>query len=369
MDPAARYLAAVRGEPVDRVPLILEGFHFATRAAVEAHPDPGRREIGHRVFDDMIHYVEQPAYVNRYLVTPPQCMAHRAEEIGRGVVRTTTTIHTPIGDLTAVTERNAGTDTVWTVRYPAETAEDVARLASVPWERPEGLSSPDLDALPAGWRARGVLQAKVSSPVVCVGGMMPYDRFLELCAADLPLVTELTEECARRILDVLDVLFSRPGIEYLWIGGCEWLTPPMGSPRLYEALVQPYEAAIIAKAHAHGAACHVHCHGRVRSTLPLVVARGADYFEPMEPPPDGDLTMAEGKSLAAGRMTLGGNIEARLLAHGDVDDVERATREAFAGGKERMVLQTSAGPLAEMTPRMVANYHRMLDVWEEMSPL
>jgi hypothetical protein len=165
------------------------------------------------------------------------------------------------------------------------------------------------------------------------------------------------------------VLFSRPGIEYLWIGGCEWLTPPMGSPRLYEALVQPYEAAIIAKAHAHGAACHVHCHGRVRSTLPLVVARGADYFEPMEPPPDGDLTMAEGKSLAAGRMTLGGNIEARLLAHGDVDDVERATREALAGGKERMVLQTSAGPLAEMTPRMVANYHRMLDVWEEMSPL
>jgi len=110
---------------------------------------------------------------------------------------------------------------------------------------------------------------------------------------------------------------------------------------------------------------HVHCHGNVRSTLEAVIERGADFFEPVEPPPDGDITMAEAKSLAAGRITLGGNIEARLMAYGSAEEVERATRAALEGGKQRMVLGTTEGPLARMSAEMVRNYHRLLDVWEE----
>jgi hypothetical protein len=46
--------------------------------------------------------------------------------------------------------------------------------------------------------------------------------------------------------------------------------------------------------------------------------------------------------------------------------VEAATRAAFEGGKERMVLQPTAHPICLLTPRMVENYHRMVDVWEQM---
>lgn len=365
MNPRDRYLAAIRGQEVDRVPLFLEGFTFPDREALLAHPDPGRREVGLRVLEHVTFFTGVPSYVNRYLVTPPQRI-RVVERLTRGrTVRTTSEIDTPRGTLTAVVEENPATDTVWTLKYPVETPADLEALASVPWEPPAGLAPPDLEPLPRRLWTHGVVDTRISSPVVCVGGAMTYEGFLELCGADPALVEDLTAECARRVEATLDILLGAPGIEYVWIGGCEWLTPPMGSPALYRRLVQPYEARLIARAHAAGAVCHVHCHGNVRSTLPLVVERGADFYEPMEAPPDGDLTMAEGVALAAGRMTLGGNVEARLLAYGSPDEVAEATRAALAPSPARIVLQNTAGPLQAMSPREVANYHRMVDVWEE----
>ncbi len=51
----------------------------------------------------------------------------------------------------------------------------------------------------------------------------------------------------------------------------------------------------------------------MRHALERTIERGADYTEPVEPPPDGDITMAEAKRLVAGRLALGGNIDCRVL--------------------------------------------------------
>ena len=369
VNPRQRLLATMRGGQADRVPLILEGFHFATRADIDAHPDPLRREIAHRVFDHLHAETRCPSFVNRYLVTPPQAIheVHREEQ--DDTVTVTLEIVTPKGQLRAITAFNTTTDTTWTIKYPVESLEDTNKIRSVPWELPSALELPELTRLPPDFDERGLLRTGVSSPFVCVAGMMPYQYFLELCATELNLVRELTAQCLERIISVLDVLLAPKTIEYVWMGGCEWLTPPMASPRLYEELVQPFEAEIIDRVHAAGAISHVHCHGNVRSTLELVIERGGDFLEPMEPPPDGDITLAEAKALSAGRITLGGNIEARILENEGVAEVEKATREAFEGGKERMVLQTTAGPYCRITPEILANYHRMIDVWEELSLL
>jgi len=365
MNPRERMLAALKGRPVDRVPLLLLGFHDGFPQQTD---DPGKREILSRMGEHLHFLYECPSQVNRYLVTPPQRLREVKWEEGNGKTVTTTVIDTPRGPLTAVTERNHATDTVWTLKYPVETLEDIAKLQSVPWELPAGLEPPDLSSLPGAFATRGIVHSGVSSPFVCVAGMMRYERFLELCATELNLLRELTQLCLDRILDVLDVLLSQNSVEWVWMGGCEWVTPPMGSNRVYDELVQPFERRVIERVHAGGALSHVHCHGNVRSTLARVIERGADYFEPVEPPPDGDVSFAEAKELADGRITLGGNIEARLLEHEEPEVVEKAARNAFEGGKARMVLQTTAEPLARMTSRMVENYHRMLDVWEELSP-
>ncbi|NQT53813.1 hypothetical protein HQ576_17280, partial [bacterium] len=204
--------------------------------------------------------------------------------------------------------------------------------------------------------------------MVCVAGMMPYEMFLELSLTDPALVLDLTETCRERILDVLRVLFSKPGIEYVWMGGSEWVTPPMGSPALYDALVQEQERSIIGFCHQHGAVVHVHCHGNVRHALGRSIERGADYTEPVEPPPDGDITLAEAKAMADGHITLGGNIEARVVCHGSEAEVEEAVRAAFEGGKQRFVLAPTEGPSPTISDREYRNWMKMIDVWEELSP-
>ena len=141
---------------------------------------------------------------------------------------------------------------------------------------------------------------------------------------------------------------------------------------MYDFLVQEQERSLIRfiKERSDGKALvHVHCHGRVRHALPRTIERGADYTEPMEPPPDGDITMEEGKAVAGGRITLGGNIEARVLHHGRLEEVEKACLAAFAGGKQRFVFRPTEGPSPVMSPVEFRNYQRMIDMWEELSPL
>jgi len=370
MNHRERLLTTIRGNRADRVPLALEGLDFATRAELAAHPDANLRELAGRCFDHMAGDRVTPSFVNSYLVTPPQFMRQSERtETADGTVTTVTQIDTPKGPLSAVTSCNPAGDTTWQVSYPVESLEEIDCIRSVPWELPAGLRPPDPSQWPDDSRRRCISRVNISSPFVCVAGMMPYQYFLELCATELGLITELTEVCHRRTADVLDVLLAGGHIEYVWMGGCEWLTPPMASPQLYERLVQPFEADLIRRCHDAGALVHLHCHGNVRSTLELTIRRGADLFEPVEPPPDGDIPFAEAKELAAGRMTLGGNVEARILAYGTPDEVEAATRAAFEGTKRRMILRTSVGPLGPVTDRMLANYHRLIDVWEELSPL
>jgi len=366
MTPSERLLTTIRGRAADRVPLILEKFSRVRPGDVA---DPGRREIVERVLDQTHFWVDAPTKVNRYLVTDPRYMKEVWREQSNGNITVVEEIDTPKGKLTSVVGRNKISDTDWTIKYPVESLADIEKIRSCPWDIPPGVVRPDLSCLPPRFDQRGIVQSSVSSPFVCVAGMMAYETFLELCATELELIKELTAICTDRIFRILDAVLANKNVDYVWMGGCEWLTPPMGSPRLYEELVQAFEAPIIERIHAGGAIAHVHCHGNVHSTLELVVERGADFFEPCEPPPDGDITFAEAKALAAGRITLGGNVEARILENEDVDTVERASRAAFDGGKRRMVFQTTAGPLSTMSLKAVANYHRMIDIWEELSPI
>ena len=366
MDPRSRLLAALRGDPVDRVPLVLEGFHLPPDVEVR---DPGKLEILERVAPHLHLFQPGPYYVNRYLVTPERYMREIDRQERNGETILTTEIRTPNGPLTAITGRNDISDTTWTIKYPVETRQEIEWIRSIPWELPPDLAPPDMSALPAYYPKRGISYASTSSPFVCVAGMMPYEMFLELCLTDFALIKSLTEQCLARILDVFDVILSAGNIEYVGIYGCEWLTPPMASPQLYAELVQPYERTIIERVHAAGAIAHIHCHGNVRSTLELVIRRGADFFEPVEPPPNGDITFAEAKKVAAGRISLGGNIESGIMETQSVDEVEAAVCRAFDGGKQRMVLQTTAGPIGPMTPNLVRNYHRLVDVWETLSPI
>ncbi len=370
VNPRERTLCALKGKPADRVPLVLPGFQLASRAGLAQIEDRLKRDVAERIMDVTGFRVLVPSHVNRMLVTPPQRIRTERKDLPNGHWQSHGTIDTPLGELTYVMEWNPVFRTWWMVKYPVEDHGDIERIASVPWELPHELRPPSLDDLPEEFPTRGLLGSFISSPVVCVSGMMRYEWFLELCATRLELIEELTEICTRRVLDCVEVLLSEPGLDYVWMGGSEWVTPPMASPEIYDRLVQEQERRIIECVHENSdAVAHVHCHGHVRHALSRMIEGGADYTEPVEPPPDGDVTMAEAKEIAAGRITLGGNVECRILCRGSEDEVEAVVRAAFEGGKKRFVLRPTEGPSPRLSGREFRNYMRLIDVWEELSPL
>ena len=370
MNARERMLAVLRGGRADRVPLEPAGLECTCREDLESFEDPLKRRLAERVMDVSHYLVTHWSHVNRYLVTPSHRIRSERREKDDGAAVIHGVIPTPGGELSFRREWDPTSRTWWNADYPVETVGDAEKLASVPWERPPDLRPPGEDERPGDFTERGIMGTRISSPFVCVSGMMPYQTFLEWTATRMDMLRELTDICLQRILDCLEVLLSNPSIECVWMGGSEWVTPPMAAPRVYDALVQEQERDIIDYVHSQSdAVVHVHCHGRVRDALPKTIERGADYTEPVEPPPSGDITMAEAKAVAAGRITLGGNIECELLCNGTPERVEEAVRTAFAGGKKRFVLRPTEGPSPRLSEREFHNYMRMIDVWEELSPL
>ena len=56
-------------------------------------------------------------------------------------------------------------------------------------------------------------------------------------------------------------------------------------------------------------AAFVHCHGSIKKVLAGFIEMGVDVLHPFEAPPMGDVTAAEAKEMARGRLCLEGNIQ------------------------------------------------------------
>ena len=367
MTPKTRFLNACVGKTVDRVPLFLKGFQLIThRDEVAQIEDPLRRGLAERVYPLQNAFHVHPTGLNRYYVTPPQQIREHTAKLDSSENRIAEyRIDTPRGELRYEVGSNDRTETSWHVSYPVKTLDDLEAIRSIPWELPRNVRP--LHSRPADPNERILTMIRISSPVVCVADTMSFEMFLELCATDLPLVERMTRECYERVADILEYHLSMNTIDMVWIGGSEYVTPPMASPRVYDALVAPFEKKLIATAHEAGSLIWVHCHGCVRNALNLVANNGADLFEPVEPPPDGDIEFSEAKRLVRDRLTLGGNIESRIIEGGERDEVIDAVHAAFEGGTNRMMLIDSAGSVRKYTSRMTENYHAIIDTWESLS--
>ncbi|MCF7943705.1 MAG: hypothetical protein K9L21_04675 [Spirochaetia bacterium] len=386
MNPRNRILAALNHKNHDRIPLDVFGFNgyrtpmalglkgFNLYAEPYACPqDPARRRIEERLSD--ISAVQHPvsAGVNRFLVTPSQRIKETILHQDETRIVYKQIIDTPKGTLSAVLERRADSvDNIWTIEYPVKNPDDLEKLASIPFELPENIETLDEETFASiAVDNRSITYSYMSSPFVCVGGSMPYEEFLYLCAVDLPAVEEYTAICGERINQITDYVLAGGFIDMVWIGGSEWLTPPMSSPEIYRKLSVEPEKKLIERIHSHHSLAHIHSHGNVGSPIiDSVIERGADYFEPVEPPPDGNIEFADAKEQAGKNLTLGGNIELSLIESGSPEKVYRAVEKAVSGRKDNMVLAISAPTNRPAIPAaMEKNLHALIDAWEELGDL
>jgi uroporphyrinogen-III decarboxylase len=158
----------------------------------------------------------------------------------------------------------------------------------------------------------------------------------------------------------------------LWrIYGPEYAVPPYLPPTLFDQYAMQYDRPMVDAIRRSGGYARIHCHGRIREVLPLIAGAGADAIDPIEPPPQGDVTLAEVREAYGDQMVLFGNLEASDVVGLPTDEFERKIMRALdkgsRGGGRGFVLMPSACPYGRVLPQLaVRNYEKMVECVERM---
>ena len=348
-----RVYRTIQGKPVDRVPIgppVPWSPLHDPRAEWMEHPN--YKEVAELCAQHCDAAVRAPGlhFDRAFLSISPQFRETTSERTnGRRV--TTHIVHTPKGDLRRVDQTEEGVNTSWNTEPLLKDKLDVERVLSVPYEFEPPDLKPYFDLLErVGDRAH--VEVGVSSPVVCASAMMDFTQFLEWVAAEREIVDRLMAAISERIEQRLEYVLKNGVTPIFWVGGSEQATPPMMSPQLYDELVVAYESRLFDMIHHYGGHVHIHCHGRINGVLDKMVAMGADMLDPVEPPPQGDITIAEAKRRAAGRLTLLGNIEFVELEFATPDRIDARVKEAICSvRKDHTFLYPSATAISRVSDR------------------
>ncbi|MBC8443411.1 hypothetical protein H8D79_01655 [PVC group bacterium] len=362
--------AALLGEPVDCPPIWLrEGFDFLNGPAngdnftLGWQDDPVYRELYDFAKEHCVMNIgwSPGGHFNRYLCIPPSRIRGERRTEADGSQVATHYVDTPQGTLTAVSKHNPGLNTSWKIEPLPRDRGDLEKILSIPFEvEPVRLDSYHQALERAGDRA--LPWTGVSCPFVVISGCMELKDLLLLTVTEREFIHELLEEITRRVLLILDEVYKDGPLDtFANIGGSEQVTPPMTAPEAYDEFVVPYDGRIVAKLKECTLGVNCHCHGKVRHALKGMVAMGFDSTDPVEPPPAGDLTIAEAREIVGDKLTFIGNLEFDELETAGPEHIRSRVREILEVGPQRLVLGASAGPISRVTERLAANYRAWIE--------
>jgi len=379
-----RLTAALRGEPVDRVPVsFYEIGGWNVLAACDdddpfnVYNNPSWRPLAelaeHRT--DVIRMIGP-----RWRQSKGGAAAPDDSGIGSRTTRTwlegdsrftCTTLKLADRELTAVTRRDAATNTVWTIEHLLKSVEDLQAYLELPGAAWAG--EVDADAMAAEEEAlgeAGIVMVEMGDPICEAADLFSMADYTVVAMTESALFHRLLERIARvRHAQAEAVAQAFPG--RLWrICGSEYASEPYLPPALYAEYVARYTGPMVQAVQAHGGIARLHSHGRLRGILPHVMTMGCGALDPCEPPPQGDMELADIRRAVGDEMALFGNIESTDIENLAPDAFEPKVRQALAEGPARpeaprFVLMPSACPYGRhIAPHVLANYETMVRLAE-----
>jgi hypothetical protein len=346
-----RILGAMKGGQPDRVPISSYELNGCNPDAWE-NGDPSYREVMDLVREkaDCI-YMWGVGLPNRAV----EGRVRRDERRDGLDTYITVTVDTPLGPLISRHRRTEGLHTVWTLEHVLKTDEDIDRWLSIPFE----YVPPDLSGFREVERRvedRGIVQGDTADPICVVSELFHFADFLVLAQENPSRVRQLLDLVHERLLHHLGYVLENLSVPAFRICGPEYASAPYLRPEQFREFVTNYDREIIALMHRHGTLARLHCHGRICDILDQFVEMGADATDPVEAPPDGDITLAEVKEWYGDRLCLIGNVQTRVLEHGTEQQVAETVRRCMDDAKEGggYILCPTAMPILSPLPEKVA---------------
>lgn len=278
--------------------------------------------------------------------------------------RTTVNIGSRV--LTSLTRRSCDTDTVWTVEPLLKNTDDLKAYL----ELPDEIFARDLDIAKLvdedeRLGDRGIVMVDTEDPICAAASLFSMEDFTVIALTEQKLFHRLLEKVARPLYDrTEETARAFPG--HLWrIYGPEYVTEPYLPPHLFKEYVVRYTGPMVETIKSYSGFARIHCHGRIRAVLDDIVDMGADAIDPIEPPPHGDIDLAEVRREYGKDLVLFGNLELADIETMEPADFENVVQKALiegtgTPGKGFALMPSSAPNGRKITPKVMANYETMV---------
>lgn len=373
MNRRARLMATLRGEAVDRPPLSFYEINGLDQRPENDDPfniysDPSWRpaiELARERTDRIV--MRGVAYAS---VTPDPIeeATRRETQLRNGSRYTTRRIAAGGRTLTTRTRRDPDVNTVWTEEHLLKNADDLRAFLALPPPGTGGAVDPaPVLAAEAALGDSGIVMIDTPDPLCLAAALFDMAEYTVVALTEPALFHALLERFATTLwARTAAVSQALPG--RLWrIYGPEYASPPYLPPRLFREYVCRYVTPMIDSIHRHGGYARIHCHGRVAAILDDIAAMGADALDPVEPPPQGDVELAQVRARHGRQMVLFGNLEASDLENLPTalfaEKVRRALDEGTAGAGRGFVLMPSACPYGRrLSTLALRNYEKMVEL-------
>ena len=168
----------------------------------------------------------------------------------------------------------------------------------------------------------------------------PFDYFLHLFGFQ-QAITGLVEDPGRcrHILDILTEGVCRiaAGMADHGADAVKISSPFAGAgfipPQFYSDFVAPYEGRIVRQLRGSGTFTYLHTCGAVNDRLEMMTETGADGIECLDPPPLGDVRLAEAKARIGSRVFIKGNVDpVHVLLSGNRRQILSETKSCLRAG-------------------------------------
>jgi uroporphyrinogen-III decarboxylase len=373
-----RLMATLRGEPVDR-----PAVSFYEIGGLEIDPDdPDEFNVYHdpswrpllQLAEEHTDLIRMRSPVRSRSQDPQVASAHRSpddiarvrEYVEEGCRCTRVTVRAPGRILTSTTRRSPALDTIWTTEHLLKSADDLKAYLTLPDEfLAETVDVTPLIEEERRLGERGIVMVDTEDPICAAASLFSMEDFLVVALTEQRLSHRLLEKLSRPIhARTRETARAFPG--HLWrIYGPEYAAEPYLPPHLFRDYVVRYTGPMVEMIQQYGGFARIHCHGRLRGVLDAIVGMGADAIDPIEPPPQGDVELADVRREHGKELVLFGNIEVRDIESMEPAVFERVVARALADGTHGtgrgFVLMPSAAPNGRcITSKVMANYETLV---------
>ncbi len=353
-----RLLRTLRREPVDRVPVsTYELLPFGAEPWYESQPS----------YQNLLTYISEKTDILYLWDQPSQNKIPWNEKIEEWTEGKSTfqryTLYTPNHEMNRLTRRDTDLNTTWTMEPIFKSFEDLEAYYSLPWEY-GGTDMNSFYLASKQMRDRGIMLCDTMDPVCAMAYGLDFEPFMIMAWQERSKLRKYMDIVLDRLLQELRDKLEQ-GAGPLWrIYGPEYISPPYFPPEVFRELVVNYDKPMIDLIHQYGGYARVHSHGCVSQLLDLFLEMGADATDPLEPPPQGDVDLAEVKQRYGERLILFGNIELSFLEYWTPEEIESYVKQCIdsaAEGGGYVIMPTAAPINTPLWTRTEKNYYTFIE--------